>query len=57
MSTKAATYLSVAMPLRGQRNIGDFSGWKEHDSYQRSFERLMRDLRVKQDSSDAPETR
>jgi hypothetical protein len=33
--------------LRGQRNIGDFSGWKEHDSYQKSFERLMRDLRVK----------
>jgi hypothetical protein len=24
----------------------DFSGWKEHDSYQKSFERLMRDLRV-----------
>jgi hypothetical protein len=43
--------------LRGQRNIGDFSRWKEHDSYQESLERLMRDLRVKQDSSDAPETR
>ena len=44
--------------LRGQRNIGDFSRWKEHDSYLKSFERLMRDLRVQpQDSSDAPETR
>jgi uncharacterized protein YjbI with pentapeptide repeats len=32
--------------LRGQRNIGDFSGWKEQDRYQKSFERLMRDLRV-----------
>jgi hypothetical protein len=32
--------------LRGQRNIGDFSRWKEHDNYQKSFERLMRDLRV-----------
>jgi hypothetical protein len=32
--------------LLGQRNIGDFSGWKEHDSYQRSFDRLVRDLRV-----------
>jgi hypothetical protein len=32
--------------LRGQRNIGDFSRWKEHDSYQKSFERLMRDLRI-----------
>jgi hypothetical protein len=32
--------------LRDQRNIGDFTRWKEHDSYHRSFERLMRDLRV-----------
>jgi TIR domain len=31
--------------LRGQRNIGDFTRWKEHDSYRKSFERLMRDLR------------
>jgi hypothetical protein len=43
--------------LRGQRNIGDFTRWKDHDSYQTSFERLMRDLRVKQDSSHAAETR
>ena len=29
--------------LPEQRNIGDFTGWKEqHDSYQKSFERLMR---------------
>jgi hypothetical protein len=34
--------------LRGQRNIGDFTRWKEHDSYQKSFERLMRDLRVEE---------
>ena len=32
--------------LRGQRNIGDFSRWKEHNSYQKSFDRLMRDLRA-----------
>src|SRR5262245_43101166 len=32
--------------LQGQRNIGDFTRWKEHDSYQKGFERLMRDLRV-----------
>src|SRR5262249_52860094 len=32
--------------LRGQRNIGDFTGWKDHDSYQKCFERLIRDLRV-----------
>ena len=28
------------------RHIGDFTRWKEHDSYQSSFDRLMRDLRV-----------
>jgi len=33
--------------LRGQRNIGDFTRWKERDSYEESFQRLMRDLRVK----------
>ena len=27
------------------RHIGDFTRWKEHDSYQSSFDRLMRDLR------------
>jgi TIR domain/Pentapeptide repeats (8 copies) len=36
--------------LRGQRNIGDFSGWKDHVSYQKCFERLMRDLRVESSS-------
>jgi hypothetical protein len=28
------------------RHIGDFTGWKERDSYRRSFERLIRDLRA-----------
>jgi len=28
------------------RHIGDFSGWQDRDNYQRSFGRLMRDLRV-----------
>jgi hypothetical protein len=43
-----------ASKLRGQRNIGDFTRWKEYDSYQKSFERLMRDLTVKpQDSNSA----
>jgi hypothetical protein len=37
---------SWARLLLGQRNIGDFTRWKEHHSYQNSFERLMRDLRV-----------
>lgn len=28
--------------LRGQRNIDDFSRWREHDSYNKRFERLPR---------------
>jgi TIR domain/Pentapeptide repeats (8 copies) len=44
--------------LHGQRNIGDFTRWKEHDNYQKSFERLMRDLRVKpQEGTDGSETK
>jgi hypothetical protein len=32
--------------LRGQRYIGDFSGWKERNTYQKALERLLRSLRV-----------
>jgi uncharacterized protein YjbI with pentapeptide repeats len=32
--------------LRGQRHIGDFTRWKEHDAYQKALERLLRDLKV-----------
>jgi uncharacterized protein YjbI with pentapeptide repeats len=32
--------------LRDQRNIGDFREWKDHDAYQESLERLLRDLTV-----------
>jgi hypothetical protein len=35
-----------ATHIKRTRNIGDFSRWKEHDSYQKAFERLLRDLRV-----------
>lgn len=38
-----------ARKLRDQRNIGDFTGWKDHDAYRRSFERILRDLTVQQD--------
>jgi hypothetical protein len=31
--------------IREERNIGDFRNWKDHDSYQVAFERLMRDLK------------
>jgi uncharacterized protein YjbI with pentapeptide repeats len=34
-----------AAKLRRQRHIGDFSSWKNHDEYQESFNRLLRDLK------------
>jgi uncharacterized protein YjbI with pentapeptide repeats len=36
-----------AAKLRAQRNIGDFRRWEEHDEYQKSFARVLRDLTVK----------
>jgi uncharacterized protein YjbI with pentapeptide repeats len=30
--------------IRRTRHIGDFTGWKDHDSYQKAFSRLLRDL-------------
>ena len=35
-----------ARMLRGQRNIGDFTRWKDHDAYGMALERLLRDLKV-----------
>ncbi len=35
-----------AAMLRRQRHIGDFSKWKNHDDYQKAFERLLRDLKT-----------
>ncbi len=31
--------------VKNSRHIGDFSNWKEHDSYKESFERILRDLK------------
>jgi hypothetical protein len=33
-----------AADIRRSRHIGDFRGWKDHDSYQKAFQRLLRDL-------------
>jgi len=33
-----------AADLRRTRHIVDFSRWKDHDSYQKAFERLLGDL-------------
>jgi len=35
-----------AVKLRDNRNIGDFSRWKNHEGYQKAFERLLRDLKA-----------
>jgi hypothetical protein len=35
-----------ASSLRRMRHIGDFSRWKEHDSYRKAFDRLLRDLKA-----------
>ena len=34
--------------LKNTRNVGDFTHWKDHDSYQRAFDRLLRDLRAEE---------
>jgi len=33
-----------ATEIRRERNIGDFTFWKDHDEYQKAFARLLRDL-------------
>jgi hypothetical protein len=34
--------------IRRTRHIGDFTRWKDHDSYQKAFDRLLRDLKAKE---------
>lgn len=34
--------------LKNTRNVGDFTRWKDHDSYQKVFERLLRDLKAEE---------
>ena len=36
-----------AADIRRTRHIGDFRDWKDHDSYKKAFERLLRDLKAK----------
>jgi hypothetical protein len=42
----AHTQKAWAASLRRQRHIGDFTNWKTHDAYQKSFGRLLRDLQA-----------
>jgi TIR domain len=37
---------SWATEIRRERNIGDFTHWKNHDEYQKAFSRLLRDLKA-----------
>lgn len=32
--------------LKNTRNVGDFTRWKDHDSYQKAFDKLVRDLKA-----------
>jgi hypothetical protein len=43
-----------AAMLRRQRHIGDFTRWKDHDAYQQSFARVLRDLTIKQEPPKIP---
>lgn len=40
------THEPWAGKLRANRNIGDFSRWKDHDAYKATFERALRDLKA-----------
>ena len=33
------------------RNIGDFTNWKDHDSYSATFDRVLRDLKREPDTT------
>lgn len=41
-----------AASLRRMRQIGDFKGWKDHDTYQKAFQRLLRDLKAEESNDD-----
>ena len=43
-----ATNEPWAIKLRA-RHIGDFRHWKDHDAYRKSFDRLLKDLKVTAD--------
>ena len=37
-----------AADVRRSRHIGDFTGWKDNDAYQKAFNRLLRDLKAEE---------
>lgn len=48
--TVMGTEQAWAATIRRTRHIGDFRRWKNHDAYQRAFDRLMRDLKADETS-------
>ena len=42
------TQKAWAAKIRRTRNIGDFRKWKTHDDFQKSFNRLLRDLKAEE---------
>lgn len=34
------------------KNVGDFRQWRDHDSYQKAFDRLLRDLKAEDRQAD-----
>jgi hypothetical protein len=46
-----------AASMRRQRHIGDFSKWKDHDSYQKAFDRLLKDLKAGAERADTARNR
>ncbi len=44
-TTWCCTPIAPGAAIKRTRHIGDFSRWKEHDAYRKSFERLLRDLK------------
>ncbi len=41
-----------ATEIRHERNIGDFTRWKNHDDYQKAFTRLLRDLKAEAEQAE-----
>ena len=39
------TEVAWAADIRRSRQIGDFRKWKDHDSYAKALQRLLRDLK------------
>ncbi|MEM7132062.1 MAG: toll/interleukin-1 receptor domain-containing protein [Chloroflexota bacterium] len=39
------TDMAWAADIRRQRHIGDFTNWKDHDSYKKAFDRLLQGLK------------